>query len=189
MFRTVSLGAVAIAVSLSAPLAAQDADTSVNLVYITPDEECPESTADVITVCGVLEDQYRIPSALRQSQSPENKAWTERVSEFQYVTAQGINSCSPVGAGGETGCTQELIRKAYADKANSADVRFGQAIEAARAERLSTIDADTAAEQRRVEQLEREYNERLERERESALPDEADTTATTGDDGRLQAPE
>ena len=187
MLRTISLGALAFSAGLTAPVVAQDADTSVNLVYITPDETCPESTAEVITVCGVLEEQYRIPSPLRQSQSPENTAWAERVSEFQYVTAEGINSCSPVGTGGSTGCTQELIRKAYADRANSADVRFGQLIEEARSERLSTIDVDAAAEQERVEQIEREYNERLERERRSELPGEELPSVQT--EGSTETPE
>ena len=87
----------------------------------------------------------------------------------------GTMSCSPAGAGGFTGCTQEMIDKAYADRANSSDVRFGQLVEEARAERLSTIDEDAAAEQERVEMIEREYLDRLERER--AAEAEGDTEA------------
>ena len=51
-------------------------------------------------------------------------------------------------------------------------MRFGQLIEKARAERLSTIDAQAAAEQERVEMIEREYMQRLERERAGELPGE-----------------
>ena len=166
---SVALGAIGLAV----PAAAQDEDTKVNMVYITEDEECPASTADTITVCGILEEQFRIPRALRNSDDPENSAWSPRVSEFQTVGDTGINSCSPVGPAGATGCTQELIRKAYADRANSPEVRFGRAIEDARADRLSTIDEDAAAEQARVEQIERQYMERLERERQGPVPGEA----------------
>ena len=54
------------------------------------------------------------------------------------------------------------------------EVRFGQLIEEARQERLSTIDSSAAAEQERVEQIEREYLERLERERSAPLPGEVD---------------
>ena len=55
-------------------------------------------------------------------------------------------------------------------------MRFSQLIEQAREDRLSTIDADAAAEQERVEQIEREYLERLERERQAPLPgEEAET--------------
>ena len=53
-------------------------------------------------------------------------------------------------------------------------MRFGRLIEQARAERLSTIDADAAAEQERVEMIEREYMERLERERAGELPGEGE---------------
>lgn len=148
------------------PALAQDADTAVNIVYITENEQCPASTEDVITVCGVLEDQYRIPRSLRQSTGPANESWADRVREFQTVGEFGINSCSPAGAGGFTGCTQELIAKAYEDRANAPGQRFSQIIEGARADRLSTIDEAAAAEQARVEQIERDYEARLERERQ-----------------------
>jgi len=52
-------------------------------------------------------------------------------------------------------------------------VRFGKLIDKARTERLSTIDTQAAAEQERVEMIEREYMERLERERQAELPGEA----------------
>ena len=67
-----------------------------------------------------------------------------------------------------------MINAAYADKREGSDVRFSQLIEAARAARLSTIDEDAADQQARVEQLEREYMERLERERKQPLPGEGD---------------
>ena len=85
--------------------------------------------------------------------------------------AFGIMSCSPTGAGGFTGCTQQMIDAAYADKANNAGVRFGEIIAAERAKRLSTIDEDAASEQERVEMIERDYMERLERERAAETPD------------------
>lgn len=152
--------------STAIPVLAQDADTAVNIVYITENEQCPASTEDVITVCGVLEEQYRIPKSLRQTTGPGTEAWADRVREFRTVGESGIMSCSPVGAGGFTGCTQELIAKAYADRENAPGRRFGQIIEEARQERLGTIDAAAAAEQERVEQIEREYEARLERERQ-----------------------
>ena len=68
--------------------------------------------------------------------------------------------------------TQQMINDAYADKANDAGVRFGEIIAAERAKRLATIDEDAAAEQERVEMIEREYMERLERERAAETPDE-----------------
>ena len=166
LFLVLALGAA----PLGAPAAAQDADTAVNLVYITSDERCPPSTDEIITVCGVLEDQYRIPRALRQSGSPANTAWAQRVREFQTVGEFGTMSCSPAGLGGATGCTQKLIDAAYRERAEGADARFGRLIEQQRAERLSTIDSDAAAEQARVEKIEREYMERIAREAGEGQP-------------------
>ncbi|MXO86797.1 hypothetical protein GRI38_12250 [Altererythrobacter aurantiacus] len=165
-----------LAACLAAPVAAQDEDYAVNQVYITEGEECPASTEDVITVCGVLEEPYRIPKALRHSDDPANMSWAERVERLETVGDFGIMSCSPAGAGGLTGCTQQLIRAAYEDRANAPGVRMGQLIQEAREERLSTIDEDAAAEQERVEQIEREYMERLEREREQPVEGEVDET-------------
>ncbi len=96
-------------------------------------------------------------------------------SEFdrlEMVGDFGTLSCSPTGAGGFTGCTQKMIDAAYADREGAPSVRFSELIEAARADRLSTIDDDAAAEQGRVEQIEREYLERLEAERAGPTPGE-----------------
>ena len=178
-----SLIAIAgLALALPAAAHAQDAvdtgDDSYNMVIVYGDDECPQSTADQIVVCArkAENDRYRIPETLRFSQSPANTSWAERVERFEMAGDFGIMSCSPTGAGGFTGCTQEMINAAYADKANDAGVRFGEIIAAERAKRLAMIDEDAAAEQERVEMIEREYMERLERERaaetagEDALP-------------------
>ncbi|WP_336985215.1 hypothetical protein [Altererythrobacter aquiaggeris] len=152
--------------------AAQDRDYAVNQLVIYDDQECPSSTDEIITVCVRLSDQYRIPENLRQSDDPSNEPWTRRVESMEMVGAFGILSCSPVGSGGETGCTQQLINAAYGEKANAPNIRFGQLIEDARQERLSAIDEDAEETQRRVESLERQYMERLERERTGNLPGE-----------------
>ena len=65
-----------------------------------------------------------------------------------------------------------LIDAAFEERRTGSAVRFSQLIQEAREERLETIDADAADEQARVEQIEREYLERLEREREAELPGE-----------------
>ena len=168
-------------------------DDSYNMVIVYGDDECPESTEDVIVVCARKseDERYRIPQNLRFSDSPENKSWAERVESFEMVGDFGTMSCSPTGAGGFTGCTQEMINAAYADKANDAGVRFGEIIAAERAKRLATIDEDAAAEQERVEMIEREYMERLERERaaeapgEEALPDPEPRTEPDSDESQL----
>ena len=167
--------ATALPLSAQAQTAPQTDDDSYNMVIVYGDDECPVSSVDVIVVCArkAENERYRIPETLRFSESSENNSWAERVESFEMVGDFGTMSCSPVGAGGFTGCTQEMINAAYADKANDAGVRFGEIIAAERAKRLSTIDEDAAAEQERVEMIEREYMERLERERAADTPEDA----------------
>lgn len=168
----VSLAALAAAAT---PAAAQSANEKINMVIAYSADECPQAKEGEVVICEILveAERYRIPSNLRYSDSPENKAWARQVEEIRYVGDFGAMSCSPAGAGGFTGCTQKFIEAAYKDRAEADNVRFGLLIEEARAERLSTIDADAAAEQERVESIEREYLQRLERERDAELPGEA----------------
>lgn len=143
-------------------------DEKVNQLIIYGDDPCPVSTAEQITVCARKDEaeRYRIPTPLRDNPNdPRNQTWTDRVKAYETVGAAGINSCSPVGSGGASGCTMRLINQAYAEKKQGSDVQFGKLIEEERARRLSTIDKDAAAEQSRVEQLEKEYDARLARER------------------------
>lgn len=205
LFRITKIAPIAAlaGLALSSPLAAQE-DTleseplsdDVQIAYVYGDDPtppCPEG--DICVVARLPEsDRYRIPPALRFSDNPDNTAWARRVESLEMVGAFGTLSCSPVGAGGITGCTQQLINDAYRDREEGEDVRFGQLIEQARRDRLATIDADAAAEQERVEQIEREYLERLEREREQALPGEIEESAgppplVENDDAEVVDPE
>lgn len=147
----------------------------VMMVNIRPGEACPTSPdGDTIVVCDEIEDPYRIPSTLRQGASPENRSWADRVRDMENVGATGPGSCSNVGGGSEIGCTAQFIEANVEERENGPQVRFSEQIAAARAERLSTIDADAAMTQARVEVIERAYMERLEAEREAPLPgDEA----------------
>ena len=147
----VPLAALAASLALTAfPAAAQDeGGDRINQLIVYGDDPCPQSTENEITVCARKDEseRYRIPDNLRTSDAPENVAWTERVKSYEMVGATGTMSCSPVGPGGMTGCTQQLIEQAYAEKEQSADVRFSQLIEEERARRLATIDEEAAAEQ------------------------------------------
>ena len=146
LLPAVALAAFAFAIPGAA--AAQDeAGDKVNMVIVYGDDDCPTPEGGEITVCArkAENERYRIPETLRTSDSPQNTAWTQRVESYEMVGAFGALSCDPAGAGGFTGCTQQMINAAYADRAEGSNVRFSQLIEAARAERLSTIDADAAA--------------------------------------------
>lgn len=153
---------IPLAVSLAAPAGAQDAGEKVNQLIVYGDDPCPQSQEGEITVCARKDEaeRYRIPEALREPQSPENRAWTDRVVAYETVGSFGTMSCSPVGPGGMTGCLGKLIDAAYAEKKGDPNIRFSELIAAEREKRLSTIDADAAETQARVEQLEKEYEAR-----------------------------
>ncbi len=177
MSRLATLALIApFAALATAPAAAQDqAGDRVNMVIAYSEDECPEQTAaNEIVVCQIVveADRYRIPSNLRASTAAGNQTQSQQFEKVRYIGEFGAFSCDPAGAGGFTGCNQKFIQAAYAEKDAAEGIRFAQLIEQARQDRLSTIDGDAAAEQSRVEQIEREYLERLERERSAALPGE-----------------
>lgn len=179
MTRLIALTATsALALGLGAvPAAAQDQPGDrVNQVIIYGDDECPESTDDMITVCARLDEseRYRIPPRLRQSSSPQNESWTRRVQSLEAVGDFGPLSCTPVGAGGDLGCTIQMIENAYAERASSSDVRFAELIAEERNERLAEIDAEAAATQARVEELEEAELERRRAAQGAPLPGEDD---------------
>lgn len=183
----VAFGALA-----AAPAAAQDAGEKVNQLIVYGSDPCPASPEGTITVCARKDEaeRFRIPAPLRNVADPNlsaNQAWTQRVKAYETVGASGVNSCSPVGSGGASGCMARLINRAYEEKKNSSDVQFGKLIEEERAKRLQSVDADAAAEQGRVEQLEKAYDEKLKREREATAQDNP-APAKPADAPNLSAP-
>lgn len=143
-------------------VSAQEAGEKVNQLIVYGDDPCPVAADGEITVCARKDEseRFRIPEALRATPSVQNDAWSNRVIAYETVGAAGTLSCSPVGAGGSTGCTQKLIDAAYAEKRSGSDVRFSQLIAEEREKRLSTIDEDAAETQQRVEEIEKQYQER-----------------------------
>ena len=155
------------------PAAAQDAGgDKVNTVIVYGDDECPQSTGGDIVVCARMDEseRYRIPESLRFSDDPANSAWANRVKSFETVGNFGPMSCTPVGAGGELGCTVQNIARAFEERRSGPSVRAGELIAAQRAERLATIDTEAAATQARVEEIEKEYLERAAREDAAEAP-------------------
>ena len=175
-----ALVAAAFALGSAAPALAEDApEPKVNMVIVYGDDKCPESNGNEIVVCPRLQEneRFRIPPNLRESTSPANEAWNNKVLAYETVGRSGTMSCTPVGAGGWTGCSSQLINAAYAEKKNNPDLRMSQLIAAERAKRLSTIDTDAAETQARVEQAEKEYLDR-----EAA---KQETTTTPADESPL----
>lgn len=199
MTKSLPILAAALAALAATPAAAQEpvdtGDDRYNMVVVYGEDACPPSEGDTIVVCArkAESERFRIPEALRTSNSPQNQSWAKRVESLEMIGDFGILSCSPAGAGGVLGCTEKMIDEAYAEKREGADVRFSQIIAEQRAERLSTIDSDAARTQRDVEMIEREYMERLARERGETLPDEGEAlpepTVVAGDPQEKPAPE
>jgi len=151
------------------------------IIYGT--DVCPASSGNEITVCARKDEgeRYRIPEDLRDNPNQtSNQAWTDRVKAYETVGATGTNSCSPVGLTGATGCLGKLINNAYAEKKSSSSVRFGKLIETERAKRLESVDTDAAAEQARVEAIEKQYDAKLAKERTAGDADPAAPARGTG---------
>jgi hypothetical protein len=182
MKRLLPLALASAAFALApAPAAAQDqAGDKVTTVMVFGDDECRQSTAGELTICVRMDEQerYRIPEALRQSSDPANESWANKVQAYEAVGDFGPLSCSPIGAGGELGCTAKFIEQAYAERRSGPGVRAGELIAAARTERLAGIDEEAAATQARVEDLERQYLERVRQEDEGEAEPPAPASST-----------
>jgi hypothetical protein len=163
---------------LAAPpvLAQETVEPKVNQLIIYGNDACPVSSDDTITVCArkAEAERFRIPQILRQSNSPQNEAWNNKVLAYERVNRTGTMSCSPVGAGGWTGCSGQLINAAYAEKQSDESIRFGQLIAEERAKRLSTIDKDAAKTQSEVEKLEDQMEARRKAEEAAAAKVESE---------------
>lgn len=180
-------GAAMLSTGASAQTTGAQPDTvsdDVCMAIVYGDDEAPQCANKEIVVIARLpeEDRYRIPENLRFSEDADNTAWAKRVERLEVAGAFGALSCSTAGAGGFTGCTQQLLEQAYGEKREGSDVRFSELIAAARADRLGQIDEQAAEDQKRVEAIEREYLDRLERERQAPAPGE------DSDDGALPEP-
>ncbi len=134
----------------AAPARTGPDDVRVNQLIIYGDDPCPESTdPNEITVCARLPDgdRYRVPSSLRDNPNePANNSWANRATELSYVGRTGTDSCSTVGGGGFTGCFNQIVSQARAERrAAGNDINFTRMIEEARARRNARIQEQAEA--------------------------------------------
>ena len=97
------------------PALAQSANDRVNEIIVYGTDPCPRSTDDEVVVCKRVgeEERYRIPERLREGGTlQERTAWAKKVRSIERVGRTGIQSCSPVGPAGYTGCMEQMIRDA-----------------------------------------------------------------------------
>jgi hypothetical protein len=130
------------------PAAAQDAPASgekVSQAIVYGQDACPTATGDEIIVCARLPEgeRYRVPQLFRGGDlaNPKNEAWANKVTSLERVGRFGTDSCSPVGLGGFTGCTQSLVASAAAERRAADKTDWEALIADERAKRLAGIDA------------------------------------------------
>ena len=125
---TIAMSATALAVAggiaaLPAPALAQSAPNVAEII-VYGNDPCPRSTDDQVVVCARRPEaeRYRIPPKMRQSGTPQQmESWAVRSKNLETVGATGINSCSPVGPAGYTGCLIKVIQEAKGERKQTAD--------------------------------------------------------------------
>lgn len=96
----------------------------VNEIIVYGTDPCPRSTDDEVVVCARKpeSERFRIPERLRSGGSLQSRqAWANRAIAFETYSKSGINSCSPVGPAGHTGCSQQLINQAFKERKEEAE--------------------------------------------------------------------
>lgn len=137
----------------AAPALAQApaAEPTVNQQIVYGDDPCTAAeNPDEIVICVRMpeEERFRIPPNLRDNpNNPANQAWANRATELSYLGRTGAESCSTVGGGGFTGCFNQLVRQARAERATDETVNWNQLIDNARQERLRRIDEQIMSEE------------------------------------------
>lgn len=139
------LAGAAIAVPASAQPAPASNNEKINQVIVYGDDKCPQATGDEIIVCAKLPegDRYRVPQIFRGGDplDPRNEAWLNRVVALERVGRFGTDSCSPVGLGGFTGCAQQLLSGAKAERRAANKTDWQTMIADERAKRVAGFDA------------------------------------------------
>ena len=108
-------GAAIVAGVAALPAPAEAQANSVSEIIVYGNDPCPRSTDDQVVVCARKPEaeRYRLPEKYRPSGTRQQKeAWANRARSLETVGSTGINSCSPVGPGGFTGCLTQVIKQA-----------------------------------------------------------------------------
>ena len=100
------------------------AQSNVAEIIVYGDDPCPRSTEDQVVVCARRPEaeRYRIPPKYRPSGPPQvSESWANKSKVLETVGDTGINSCSPVGPGGFTGCLAKVIKQAREQRKQQAE--------------------------------------------------------------------
>lgn len=110
----------------AAPADTRSPVTTTTTVY--GNDPCPKPHGDDIIVCArePESERYRIPKRFRtppRVESGPSASWASRVQgleDAQRFTRP--NSCTAIGAGGQTGCTQAMIHQWYLERHMAKDL-------------------------------------------------------------------
>ena len=120
-----TLAATALAAGLVAiPSAGLAQNDTVSEIVVYGNDPCPRSTDDEVVVCARKPEteRYRIPEKYRSTGPRQSRqAWANKARAFETVGATGINSCSPVGPAGFTGCLTQVIGQARREASEAED--------------------------------------------------------------------
>ena len=105
----------------AAPAAAQQPPGRESNVIVYGDDPCPQPQAeDEIVVCARRpeEERYRIPEPLRRAADrPPETSWSSQVAALEEAQRETRpDGCSVVGSFGQTGCTQDMLRRWRAER-------------------------------------------------------------------------
>ena len=111
----------------SVPAAAQSTDDKttgqkIAEIVVFGNDPCPRSTDDEVVVCTRIPEsyRYRMPEAYRPSGTfQQRQAWANKARAIERVGRTGIQSCSPVGPAGYTGCMEQMINSAKQESRES----------------------------------------------------------------------
>jgi hypothetical protein len=123
-FAVTAAAAMACAAMLASAAQAQSVSSvdrkGIKRIIVYGTEACPPSPPGEIVICARRpdNDRYRIPERFRQPDelTGENEAWAYQAERLEMHGAGGIQSCSPVGPGGASGCMQQLINSARRER-------------------------------------------------------------------------
>ena len=121
---TLAATAAAVAGTALLPVRGCGQQNSVAEIIVYGTDPCPRSTDDQVVVCARRpeNERYRIPEKYRPSGTrQQQEAWANKAKVIETVGATGINSCSPVGPGGYTGCLTRVIKEAREQREQQAE--------------------------------------------------------------------
>ena len=98
-----------------------DGERRISHIIVYGNDPCPRSTEEEVVVCARRpeNDRFRIPEALRpRTNDSDNTSWAVGAQQIEMVGRTGIQSCSPVGPGGFTGCWNEMMRRSREERRN-----------------------------------------------------------------------